>query len=54
MKKKLFITWVTYNSRYSERMEKFKVEKQEGYLLSDENRVKVYNLIIKKLEQENI
>jgi REP element-mobilizing transposase RayT len=51
MKKKLFITWATYNSRTSERMIKYRVKKDEWYFLDLENRVIIYNLICDKLEE---
>lgn len=54
MRKRLFITWVTHDSRYNERMKMLKLEKQEWYFLNDEDRVLIYNLICKKLEQELI
>lgn len=52
MRKRLFITWVTHDSRYNERMKMLKLEKQEWYFLNDEDRVLIYNLICEKLEQE--
>ena len=52
MLKKLFITWVTYNSRYSERMEKYKVEKNEWYFLDFDDRILLYSLISKNLENK--
>jgi len=50
MRKRIFITWVTHNSRMSERMIKFRVKKDEGYFLEDEDRVLIYDLICEKLE----
>ena len=50
MRKRIFITWVTHNSRVSERMIKFRVKKDEWYFLDDEDRVLIYNLICEKLE----
>ena len=52
MRKKLFITWVTHNSRYNEKMKLLKLEKSEWYFLNDEDRILIYNLICKKLYQE--
>ncbi|MDQ7023708.1 MAG: transposase [Candidatus Gracilibacteria bacterium] len=54
MRKRLFITWVTHNSRYNEKMKLLKLEKSEGYFLDDKNRVLIYNLISEKLEKEGI
>jgi REP element-mobilizing transposase RayT len=52
MRKRLFITWVTHNSRYNEKMKMLKLENQEWYFLNDEDRVIIYNLICGKLEQD--
>ncbi len=49
MLKRFFITWVTHNSRYSERMKLYKVEKQEWFFLDFDDRVLVYDLISQKL-----
>lgn len=54
MRKRLFVTWVTHNSRYNEKMKLLKLEKSEWYFLNDENRVYIYDLICEKLEKENI
>ena len=52
MLKKLFITWVTHNSRYSERMKLYKVEKKEWYFLDFEDRILIYDLITKKIKNK--
>ncbi len=52
MKKRLFITWVTHNSRYSEKMWLLKLKKQEWYFLDYEDRILIYNLISDKLKEE--
>ena len=52
MIKKFFITWVTHNSRYSERIKLYKIEKKEWFFLDFENRKIMYNLIFKKLEEK--
>jgi REP element-mobilizing transposase RayT len=52
MLKKLFITWVTHNSRYSERMKLYKVDKKEWYFLDFEDRILIYNLISKKIKNK--
>ncbi len=49
MLKRFFITWVTHNSRYSERMKLYKVEKQEWFFLDFDDRVLMYDLIFQKL-----
>lgn len=54
MRKRLFITWVTHNSRYNEKMKSLKLEKSEWYFLDDENRVLIYDLISEKLKKEGI
>lgn len=54
MRKRLFITWVTHNSRYNEKMKLLKLNKEEWYFLDDENRVLIYNLIYDKIEKEGI
>ena len=52
MKKLLFITWVTHNSRYNEKMKLLKLKKSEWYFLDDKDRILIYNLICEKLEKE--
>ena len=52
MRKRLFITWVTHNSRYNEKMKLLKIEKSEWYFLDTEDRVFMYNLIFDKLNNE--
>ena len=52
MRKTLFITWVTHNSRYSERMKKYKVEKKEWIFFDTKDRIFIYELISEKLEKE--
>lgn len=52
MRKRLFITWVTHNSRYNERMKLLKIEKFEWYFLDEEDRILIYNLIYKKINKE--
>ena len=52
MRKNIFITWVTYNSRISERMIKYKVNKCEWYFFYKEDRIIIYNLISEKLLEE--
>ncbi len=52
MLKQYFITWVTHNSRYSERMKLYKVEKNEWYFLEFEDRVLMYKLISQKIENK--
>jgi len=52
MKKYFFITWVTHNSRYSEKMSMLKLKKQEWYFLNVEDRIFIYKLISEKLEKE--
>ena len=52
MLKRFFITWVTHNSRYSERMKLYKIEKEEWFFLDFEDRKIMYNLISKKLEEK--
>ena len=52
MKKSLFITWVTHNSRYNERMKLLKIEKKEWYFLDYEDRILMYNLIHEKIISE--
>jgi len=52
MQKKLFITWVTHNSRYNEKMKLLKLEKKEWYFLDDNNRIFIYNLIYEKIKKE--
>jgi len=54
MRKRLFVTWVTHNSRYNEKMKLLKLEKSEWYFLCDEDRILIYNLICEKLEKEGI
>ena len=52
MRKKLFITWVTHNSRHNERMKLLKIDKPEWYFLDTDDRVLIYNLIYEKLNIE--
>lgn len=52
MRKRLFITWVTHNSRYNEKMKLLKIEKSEWYFLDTEDRIFIYNLIFDKLNDE--
>jgi REP element-mobilizing transposase RayT len=52
MLKRFFITWVTHNSRYSERMKLYKVEKKEWFFLDFNDRLLIYNLISKKIEEK--
>ena len=52
MRKRLFVTWVTHNSRYNEKMKSLKLEKSEWYFLDDEARVLIYDLINNKLDRE--
>ncbi len=54
MKKRFFITWVTHNSRYSEKMWLLKLKKKEGYFLNFENRVFLYKLIIEHLDKYDV
>ena len=51
MLKKFFVTWVTHNSRYSERMKLHKVEKNDWYFFDFEDRILIYNLISTKIEK---
>ena len=52
MIKKFFITWVTHNSRYSDRMKLYKVEKKEWFFLNLEDRKLMYKLISDKIEDK--
>ena len=52
MRKRLFITWVTHNSRHNEKMKLLKVWQKEWYYLDDTNRILIYNLICDKLKSE--
>lgn len=54
MRKRLFITWVTHNSRYNEKMKLLKLKKSEWCFLNDKDRILIYNLICTKLEKECI
>jgi len=49
MRKNLFITWVTHNSRYSEKMSMLKIKREEWYFLDVEDRILIYNLVFEKL-----
>lgn len=52
MKKRLFLTWVTHNSRYSEKMKLLKIPKKEWYCFEIQDRILIYTLIYEKLESE--
>jgi len=52
MLKKFFITWGTHNSRYSDRMKLYKVEKKEWFFLNLEDRKLMYKLISDKIEDK--
>ncbi|TNE33324.1 hypothetical protein EP342_03900 [bacterium] len=53
-KKAFHITWVTHNSRTSQRMMEYKVNKGDGVWLTDEMEVEITKTIIQIVEEDNL